>query len=92
MSVEKILGYGYQWVCAHCQCGETLGWNCRCQCLQSRLSNPNLAMVCLVFWTAPRVGHQAKRQAQAVSSSLAEPELRFSGGRRWAGDNVAAMA
>ena len=46
----------------------------------------------LGVWTAPRVGHQAKRQAQAVSSSLAEPELRFSGGRRWAGDNVAAMA
>ena len=53
----KILGYGYQWVCAHCQSGETLGWNCRRQCLQSRLSNSNLAMICLVFWTAPRVGH-----------------------------------
>ena len=61
--------YGYQWVCAHGQSGEVLGWNYRCRCLQSCLSNSHLAMICLVFWTAPRVGYQAKRQAQTVSGS-----------------------
>ena len=57
--------------CAHGQSGETLGWNCWRRCLQSCLSNFHLAMICLVFWTAPRVGYQAERQAQAVSGSHA---------------------
>ena len=33
-------------------------------CLQSCLSNSHLAMICFVFWTAPRVGYQAERQEQ----------------------------
>jgi hypothetical protein len=47
-------------------------------------------MICLVFGQLRELGIRLSvRHKLSLALTLAEPELRFSGGRRWAGDNVA---